>query len=119
MRSQTYGGDALVSSDADTVLFGRFRLDLRRQELHQDGEIITVGSAEIRLLCALAATPNRPVSRDILIERARGRGYEANTRSVDVQILRLRQIIEADASAPRHIRTVWGLGYMLIAEVDA
>ncbi len=119
MRSQTYGGDALVSSDADTVLFGRFRLDLRRQELHQDGEIVTIGSAEIRLLCALAATPNRPVSRDILIERARGRGYEANTRSVDVQILRLRQIIEADASAPRHIRTVWGLGYMLIAEVDA
>jgi DNA-binding response OmpR family regulator len=73
----------------------------------------------MRLLCALAATPNRPVSRDNLIERARGRGYEANARSVDVQVLRLRQAIEADASAPRHLRTVWGVGYMLVAEVAA
>ena len=119
LRSQTFGGDALVTSDSDVVCFGSFRLDLRRQELSRDGQAIAVGSAEMRLLCALAATPNRPVSRDNLIERARGRGYEANARSVDVQVLRLRQAIEADASAPRHLRTVWGVGYMLVAEVAA
>jgi DNA-binding response OmpR family regulator len=119
MRSQTFGGDALVTSESDVVRFGSFRLDLRRQELSRDGQAIAVGSAEMRLLCALAATPNRPVSRDNLIERARGRGYEANARSVDVQVLRLRQAIEADASGPRHLRTVWGVGYMLVAEVDA
>jgi DNA-binding response OmpR family regulator len=119
LRSQTFGGDALVTSDSDVVCFGSFRLDLRRQELSRDGQAIAVGSAEMRLLCALAATPNRPVSRDNLIERARGRGYEANARSVDVQVLRLRQAIEADASSPRHLRTVWGVGYMLVAEVAA
>jgi len=119
LRSQTFGGDALVTSESDVVRFGPFRLDLRRQELSRDGQAIAVGSAEMRLLCALAATPNRPVSRDNLIERARGRGYEANARSVDVQVLRLRQAIEADASAPRHLRTVWGVGYMLVAEVAA
>jgi len=119
LRSQTFGGDALVTSESDVVRFGSFRLDLRRQELSRDGQAIAVGSAEMRLLCALAATPNRPVSRDNLIERARGRGYEANARSVDVQVLRLRQAIEADASAPRYLRTVWGVGYMLVAEIAA
>lgn len=103
----------------DTLRFGPFRFDMRRQLLWRGDAAIDVNSAELRLLTALGGTPNRPVSRAHLLERARGRAYEANTRSVDVQILRLRQLIEADVAAPRHIRTVWGVGYMLMAEVDA
>jgi two-component system, OmpR family, phosphate regulon response regulator OmpR len=107
----------VLVGDADLLRFGLFAFDMGRKELWRDGgEPVELGYAEMRLLCALAQTPNRPVSRANLIERARGAGYEATNRSVDVQVLRLRQIIETDASMPRHIRTVWGIGYMLVAE---
>ncbi|MGN4076550.1 winged helix-turn-helix domain-containing protein, partial [Burkholderia gladioli] len=99
--------------------FGPFRLEVGQQLLYRDDTRVEIGHAEMRLLCALAQTPNRPVSRANLIERARGPHHDAAQRSVDVQVLRVRQILEADAAAPRHIRTVWGVGYMLIAELDA
>jgi two-component system phosphate regulon response regulator OmpR len=118
-RKQAVRGDLLVETEVETLRFGPFRLDFRRQELLKDGELVALNSAEMRLLCALAETPNRPVSRANLLERAKGREHEALTRSVDVQVLRLRQIVEVDAGSPRHIRTVWGLGYMLIAEFES
>jgi DNA-binding response OmpR family regulator len=106
-----------IMPEVESVVFGPFTLDLRHQELCKGGGVVPLGAAEVRLLCALAVTPNRPVSRDNLIERARGRDYEAHSRSVDVQVLRLRHAIEEDASSPRHIRTVWRVGYMLVAEL--
>jgi len=119
LRNQRLGTDALVAADTASVRFGEFRLDLQRQELRRGDDLLPLGTAEMRLLCALAATPNRAVSRDNLIERARGRGHDANARSVDVQVLRLRQVIEEEASQPRHLRTVWGVGYMLAAEPES
>jgi two-component system phosphate regulon response regulator OmpR len=116
-RQQSATGDLQIECDFETLRFGAFRLDLRRQELFEGDRPVNLNSAEMRLLCALAASPNRPVSRANLLERARGRAHEANERSVDVQVLRLRQMIELDVAAPRHIRTVWGLGYMLIADI--
>jgi DNA-binding response OmpR family regulator len=122
-RQQMLGGPSARGGDAaqenDSLRFGRFRLDLKRQELFDGAVLVDLNSAELRLLCAMATTPNRPVSRLNLLERARGREYEAQERSVDVQVLRLRQIVEDDVAAPRHIRTVWGLGYMLIAACEA
>jgi two-component system, OmpR family, phosphate regulon response regulator OmpR len=118
-RQQAVRGDLLVEAEVEALRFGSFRLDLRRQALLKDGELVALNSAEMRLLCALAETPNRPVSRANLLERAKGREHEALARSVDVQVLRLRQIVEVDAGSPRHIRTVWGLGYMLIAEFES
>ncbi len=119
LRQQNVRGELLADGDAGSLRFGAFRLDLGRRELYQDDVLVELSAAEMGLLCALAATPNRAISRGHLLERARGRQYEANARSVDVQILRLRQVIETDASAPRHIRTVWGLGYMLVADFES
>ncbi len=119
--ARQHGAMASAMGDDDVLALriGDYLLKPHAQELTLEGEPIEVGAAEMRLLCALAETPNRPVSRENLIERAHGRLYEANTRSIDVQVLRLRKIIEADASSPRHIRTVWGVGYMLVAKLDA
>ncbi|WP_144113452.1 response regulator [Paraburkholderia sp. BCC1886] len=122
-RQQVFGRHPPMFSDHGQdaglqVAFGAYRLHVRRQELFREDRPVDLGSAEMRLLCALATTPNRPVSRANLLERARGRDYEANVRSVDVQVLRLRQALELDASSPRFIRTVWGLGYMLVAEIE-
>lgn len=97
------------------LCFGAFTFDAVRHQLARDGAEVALGSAELLLLEALAATPNRAVSRDNLLVRARGRGYSANERSVDTQILRLRQVVEDEPSRPRHIKTIWGLGYMLVA----
>jgi DNA-binding response OmpR family regulator len=117
---QHQGVQGVVLESSTLLRFGPFTLDVGRQELHCDGTgPVELGYAEMRLLCALAQTPNRPVSRANLIDRARGPQYDATERSVDVQVLRLRQTIEADASAPRHIRTVWGIGYLLVAESGA
>jgi len=118
-RQQAVRGDLLIETEVEALRFGPFRLDLQRQELLKDGELVALNAAEMRLLCALAETPNRPVSRANLLERAKGREHEALARSVDVQVLRLRQIVEIDAGSPRYIRTVWGLGYMLIAEFES
>jgi two-component system phosphate regulon response regulator OmpR len=116
LRRQTrFGSEAL--NGKRNLVFGRFYFDLALRQLTKDGAPVYLNTAEARLLEALAATPNRAVSREILLVRARGRDYEASGRSVDVQVLRLRQIIEDDPSRPRHIKTVWGLGYMLIADV--
>ena len=60
--------------------------------------------------------PRVPLSRDKLMEMARGREYEAFDRSLDVQVSRLRKIIEVDPSKPRYLQTVWGLGYVFIPD---
>ncbi|WP_213992630.1 response regulator [Sodalis sp. dw_96] len=100
------------------VTFGPFCLDIPRRTLYKHDEIVTLNTAETSLLMALASTPNRPVSRENLLTRARGREYKALDRSVDVQVLRLRQILEADPSNPRWVKTIWGMGYILLADSE-
>ncbi|HEY2020980.1 response regulator [Paraburkholderia sp.] len=114
-RQKMAAGDPTVISQC--VRFGDFTLDVGKQELSRAGEPLEIHSAQMLLLVALASSPNRAVSRDNLLARARGRDHDALDRSIDVQVLRLRQIVEADPSKPRFIKTVWGIGYMLVADV--
>lgn len=102
-----------------TLRFGDFTFDVGKQALMRAGEPVEVHSAQMLLLHALGSSPNRAVSRENLLARARGRDHDALDRSIDVQILRLRQIVEADPSKPRFIKTVWGIGYMLVAGVES
>ena len=71
---------------------------------------------EFAVLKAFARHPRVPLSREKLMEMARGREYEAFDRSLDVQISRLRKLVEPDPSKPRYIQTVWGLGYVFIPD---
>ncbi|MDE1182487.1 response regulator [Paraburkholderia sp.] len=114
-RQKIASGDPGVA--AQTVRFGEFTLDIGKQRLSRGAEALDIHSAQMLLLVALASSPNRAVSRDNLIARARGRDHDALDRSIDVQVLRLRQIVEADPSKPRFIKTVWGVGYMLVGDV--
>ncbi|QET05479.1 response regulator [Cupriavidus pauculus] len=116
-RQKMAAGDPTVTSR--TLRFGDFEFDVGRQTLRRGGEPVEMHSAQMLLLHALGSSPNRPVSRDNLLARARGRDHNALDRSIDVQILRLRQIIEEDPSKPRFVKTVWGVGYMLVAGVEA
>ncbi len=116
-RQRMLGGENPAAPNK--VRFGEFELDLAQSRLTHLGSPVEVNTAEISLLVALATTLNRPVSRDNLIARARGRSYVALDRSVDVQVLRIRKIIEQNPAEPRWLRTVWGKGYLLSGDVIA
>lgn len=75
-----------------------------------------LSTGEFAVLKTFARHPRVPLSRDKLMEMARGREYEAFDRSLDVQVSRLRKIIEPDPSKPRYLQTVWGLGYVFIPD---
>jgi two-component system phosphate regulon response regulator OmpR len=115
-RQRSVHGDRQIDRKRD-LIFGRFYFDMALRQLTRDGSVVDLNTAEARLLAALAATPNQAVSRENLLVRARGRDYGASGRSIDVRIRRLRQLLEDDPSRPRLVRTVRGLGYMLVAEV--
>lgn len=102
-----------------TLIFDDWRLDLTRRSLTSpDGVLVELTDGEFRLLAALAGHPQRVLSRDQLLDFARGRGAEVFDRSVDVGISRLRRKIEADSEQPRLIRTVRGGGYLFAATVE-
>jgi len=79
-----------------------------------DGEEVHCTRTEFRLLCELAASPNKVLSREQLLDRVWGYDYFGDGRLVDVHIRRLRTKVEADPALPQHILTVRGMGYKLV-----
>jgi len=98
------------------VSFGKFELDLGSRTLKKEGELVALTSGEFALLKVLVSHPRKPLSRDKLMSLAKGREYEVFDRSLDIQVSRLRKLIEPDPSHPLHIQTVWGLGYVFIPD---
>lgn len=107
------------TQEAKTVTFGEFVLDLSTRTLTKNGEQVPLTTGEFAVLKVFARYPRVPLSREKLMEMARGREYEAFDRSLDVQISRLRKMIEPDPSKPKYIQTVWGLGYVFVPDGQA
>src|SRR4051812_8081462 len=99
-----------------TVNFGPFEFDLALRRLTKDSEPLPLTTGEFSMLKALVRHPRQPLSRDKLAQLARGREFEPFDRSLDVQISRLRKMIESDPSQPRYIQTVWGVGYVFVPD---
>ena len=104
---------------AQVIEFGEFRLNLGTRTLSRNGENQSLTTGEFALLKVLVEHPRTPLSRDKLMELARGREFGAFDRSIDVQISRLRKIIEPDPAKPAFIQTVWGFGYVFIPDGKA
>ncbi|MCF8131656.1 MAG: response regulator [Cyanobacteriota bacterium] len=102
--------------DGEIISFGSNRLDLAARTLERDGEAVTITSGEFGLLAAFVQNPHRPLSRERLIELARGPSSETDSRSMDVQVSRVRKLIEPDPSRPRYLQTVWGYGYVFVPD---
>ena len=98
------------------VAFGPYALDLSTRQLTRAGEPIALTTGEFSLLKALALHPRQPMSRDKLMELARGRELESTDRSIDVQVSRLRKLLAEDPQNPRYIQTVWGFGYVFVPD---
>jgi two-component system OmpR family response regulator len=104
---------------ADRIRFDRWVLNVPQRELvGEDGVAIPLSTSEFLLLSALLNHPKMVLSRDQLLDLTRGRAANVFDRSIDNQVSRLRKKIEADPKEPGLIKTVWGGGYMLAAEVQ-
>lgn len=107
-----------IVEPAEKLEFADFVIDLTRRGLSRaDGTDIQLTGAEFDLLATLAQAPNRPLSRDQLLDQTRSRDWRPFDRSVDVLIGRLRKKIEMDPKRPNFIKTVRGIGYVFSERV--
>jgi len=88
-------------------------------KLKRGDEVHMLTTGEFAVLKALVMNARQPLTRDKLMNLARGREWDALERSIDVQISRLRRMIEPDPSKPRYIQTVWGVGYVFVPDGTA
>ena len=97
------------------VAFGRCALDLERRRLTApDGSEVEISAAEFDLLALFARHPNRPLSRDQIMEQAHNRGWDVFDRSIDLRIMRLRRKIETNPDKPEILKTVRNVGYVYV-----
>jgi two-component system phosphate regulon response regulator OmpR len=104
------------SMEAELVSFGGMSVNLARRTLSKGGENISLTTGEFALLKVLVTHPRTPLSRDKLMELARGREYEVFDRAIDVQVSRLRKLIEPDPGSPVYIQTVRNFGYVFVPD---
>jgi two-component system, OmpR family, phosphate regulon response regulator OmpR len=115
-RRQPAGPPGAPATGIETLRFGAFEFNLATRSLLRDGKQVALTTGEYSVLKVLVQHPRQPLSRDKLMELARGREYGVFDRSIDVQISRLRKIVETDPAHPRHIQTVWGFGYVFVPD---
>ena len=117
-RSQRQAAAAVsapVAGAARHVPFGDRLLDLDQRKLYAaDGAEIEITAAEFDLLALFARHPNRPLSRDQIMEQAHNRGWDVFDRSIDLRVMRLRRKIERNPDKPELIKTVRNVGYVFV-----
>ncbi len=97
---------------------GRLEIDFDAREVLLAGKRQTLTSYEFELLAALAHAAGRVLSREQLLDALKGADYEAFDRSIDVHVSKLRAKLEANPKEPRYIKTIRGVGYVLLRDGD-
>ena len=106
---------ALQGESTHRLQVGQNTLDREtRQLLDVNGVEIPLTRMEYELLAVLVARPNRPLSRDQLLQLTQNRDWDPTDRSLDIRIARLRSKVEADPEKPQLIQTVRGIGYRYV-----
>ena len=116
LRRKTNELPGAPSQAEQLITFSTFSLNLATREMTNNGKAMSLTSGEFAVLKSLVSHPREPLSRDKLMNLARGRDYSALERSIDVQVSRLRRMLEEDPTNPRYIQTVWGLGYVFVPD---
>ncbi len=107
-------------NDNTALRFADWKFHVARRELESaDGVVVPLSTGEFDLLLAFVQHPQRVLSREQLLDLARGRATDLFDRSIDTQVRRLRRKIEPDPKKPTIIKTVWGGGYMLTSPVSS
>lgn len=119
LRRSDGGVGADSELEQQVLAFAKWTLDMTKRELRSpDDVLVPLTAGEYDLLVAFVEHPNRVLTRDQLLDLAKGRTAIPFDRSIDVQLSRLRRKIEIDPKAPEIIKTVRGGGYILAAEVE-
>lgn len=100
----------------ETARFGNIEVDYSARTLKRGDETLPLTTGEFAVLKVLLQHPRQPLSRDKLMTLARGREQGPFDRAIDVQVSRLRKLIENDPSQPRYLQTVWGFGYVFMPD---
>lgn len=117
-RRVATGGQRVTAPDGASYAFAGWLLKAQERTLvDSEGVSLPLSTAEYNLMLAFATRPNQVLSRDQLLDITQGREANAFDRAIDNQISRLRKKIEPDPKNPTLIKTVWGGGYTLSAEV--
>jgi DNA-binding response OmpR family regulator len=117
-RSESGGSLRTRDVERGGYKFGGWRLDRRsRRLIDPQQRPVTLSKSEYALLLAFLDAPERPLSREYLLQATRLHD-DIFDRSIDVQVLRLRRKLEADPKAPRVIRTERGVGYVFAIPVE-
>ena len=98
------------------IAFGDIEVNLATRELRRSGESLPLTTGEFAVLKVLLEHPRQPLSRDRLMSLSRGREQGPFDRAIDVQVSRLRKLVEPDPANPRYLQTVWGFGYVFIPD---
>ena len=103
----------------ERVRMGQLTLDLNKRALHDNaGKDVAVTAGEFDILKIFAENPNRPLSRDWLLETTSHRTRDPFDRAIDLRITRIRRKIEPAPEKPTVIRTVRGIGYMFVPPAE-
>ena len=105
-----------IQNTKDIFEFGNFSFDISNRSLHKNGQEIQITAGEYDLLRVFADRPKQPLSRDQIMQLAKGKELDVFDRSIDVQISRLRRLIEEDPNKPKFLQTKWGFGYIFIPD---
>src|ERR1700678_3935711 len=99
------------SDPVATYRFGDCEIDFLKMIARKSGKVISLTAHEFKLLRFFTKNPERVLSRDELLSDVWGYNSYPTTRTVDNQILKLRQKLESDPASPRHLQTIYGAGY--------
>ncbi|OCT16629.1 DNA-binding response regulator [Paenibacillus pectinilyticus] len=111
-RSNTFTPQAPSSSD--TVIHAMINLDVEKRCLFVAGKSIDTTFSEFEIMKLFWQNQGRVYSREELLNRVRGFDSHVTERAIDVHIANLRKKIEDDPKEPKHIKTVWGVGYKFL-----
>ncbi|WP_153099900.1 response regulator [Paraburkholderia hayleyella] len=114
LRRRQTSVTAAAPEQREPFVFGRFSLDFQARMLDHDGKPVVLSGSEFALLKIFVNHPMRTLTRERLLELLHGPEYDGTDRGIDVQVWRLRRILETDPALPRFIQTVRGRGYVFV-----
>lgn len=116
LRRQPISGFGLYETDSVVYQFSEFELDMKKQSLLKGGEDLRITSGEFALLHLLILGGGKPLSRDQLAARMASREHHPDQRAIDMLVSRLRKRLDVANANESLIRTLRGVGYILVAD---
>lgn len=99
------------ANGSEVLRVGDLVIDTGARTVERGGQSVALTATELQILVTLASRPGRVFTREELIERALGEGFEGSERTVDAHVKNLRRALEPDPRRPRYVETVFGVGY--------